>query len=57
MRLARGRTGHYDVIDFVAVLLGYALSGESTLEAFFDHLQPFAGPFMALFGRDRLRTA
>ena len=54
VHLARGRAGHYDVLDFVAVLLGYALSGESTLEAFFDRLQPFAGPFMALFGRDRL---
>lgn len=54
VRLARGRAGHYDVLDFVAVLLGYALSGEPTLEAFFDRLQPFAGPFMALFGRDRL---
>ncbi len=54
VRLARGRAGHYDVIDFVAVLLGYGLSGESTLEAFFDRLQPFAGPFMALFGRDWL---
>ena len=54
VRLARGRASHYDVIDFVAVLLGYGLSGESTLEAFFDRLQPFAGSFMALFGRDRL---
>jgi hypothetical protein len=54
LRLARGRAGHYDVIDFVAVLLGYALSGEPTLEAFFDRLHPFAGPFMALFGRDQL---
>jgi hypothetical protein len=54
VQLARGRAGHYDVIDFVAVLLGYALSGEPTLEAFFDRLRPFAGPFMALFGRDQL---
>lgn len=54
VHLARGRAGHYDVIDFVAVLLGYALSGEPTLEAFFDRLRPFAGPFMALFGRDQL---
>src|SRR6266540_7024367 len=54
VRLARGRAGHYDVIDFVAVLLGYALSGEPTLEAFFDRLRPFADPFMALFGRDQL---
>ncbi len=54
VHLARGRAGHYDVIDFVAVLLGYALSSEATLEAFFDRLQPFAAPFMALFGRDHL---
>ncbi len=54
VRLGRGRAGHYDVIDFVAILLGYALSGEPTLEAFFDRLRPFAHPFMALFGRDQL---
>ncbi len=54
VRLARGRAGHYDVLDFVAILLGYALSGEPTLEAFFDRLHPFASPFMALFGRHQL---
>jgi hypothetical protein len=54
VHLARGRAGHYDVIDFVAVLLAYALSAEPTLEAFFDRLRPFAAPFMALFGRDQL---
>ncbi len=52
--LARGRAGRYDVIDFVVVLLGYALSGEPTLEAFFARVAPFAHPFMALFGRVRL---
>jgi hypothetical protein len=30
VRLARGRMGTYEVIDFVAVLIGYALSGERT---------------------------
>jgi hypothetical protein len=54
VRLARGRAGRYDVIDIVAILVGYAVSGEPTLEASFDRLQPFARPFMALFGRDRL---
>jgi hypothetical protein len=54
VRLARGRAGHYDIIDFVALLLGYAASGEPTLETFFERLAPFAEPFMALFGRDRL---
>src|SRR6266581_2463706 len=37
-----------------AVLFGYAISGEQTLEAFYERLQPFAVPFMALFERDRL---
>src|SRR5579864_9259600 len=42
------------LIDFLAVLFGYAISGERTLEAFYARLHPFAGPFMALFGRDQL---
>jgi hypothetical protein len=54
VRFARRRFGHYDVIDFVAVLWGYAISGERTLEAFYERLHPFASTFMALFGRDRL---
>ncbi len=53
VRFARRRFGRYEVIDFVAVLLGYAISGERTLEAFYERLLPFASPFMALFGRDR----
>src|SRR6266513_1830659 len=54
VRFARRRFGHYEVIDFLAVLFGYAISGERTLEAFYERLQPFAVPFMALFERDRL---
>ncbi len=54
VRFARRRFGHYDLVDFVVVLLGYAVSGERTLEAFYESLQPFAVPFMALFGRERL---
>ncbi len=54
VRFARARFGHYDVIDFVVVLIGYALSGEPTLKAYYERLLPFAGAFMALFGRDRL---
>src|SRR6266496_1307009 len=54
VRFARRRFGHYDVIDFVAMLVGYALSGERTLEDFLDRLLPFASAFMALFGRERL---
>ena len=54
VRFARRRFGRYEVIDFVAVLFGYAGSSERTLEAFYEHLQPWADAFMALFGRDRL---
>jgi hypothetical protein len=54
VRFARRRFGRYEVIDFLAVLFGYAISGEPTLEAFYDHLSPFASAFMALFGRERL---
>jgi hypothetical protein len=54
VRFARRRFGRYDVIDFVAVLLGYAMSGERTLETFYERAQPYASAFMALFSRDRL---
>lgn len=54
VRFARRRFGRYEVLDFVAVLLGYAISGERPLETFYERLHPFAGAFMALFGRDRL---
>jgi hypothetical protein len=43
-----------EVIDCVAVLVGYILSGEATLLAFYERLAPFAEPFMALFGRNCL---
>jgi hypothetical protein len=54
VRLARARLGTYDLIDFVAVLIGYAVSSESTLKTFYERLAPFAEPFMALFGRKQL---
>src|SRR5438046_6791412 len=54
VRFARRRFGHYEVLDFLAILFGYAIGGERTLEAFYAQLQPFAGPFMALFDRDQL---
>jgi hypothetical protein len=54
VRFARRRFGQYEVLDFVAVLIGYALSGEPTLHTFYERLQPFSTPFMALFGRTQL---
>jgi len=54
VRFARKRFGRYETIDFLAILFGYAISGERTLEAFYERLQPFAVPFMAMFERDQL---
>ena len=36
VRFARARMGNYEVIDFVVMLLGYAVSGERTLKAFHE---------------------
>ncbi len=54
VRFARARFGTYDLIDFAIVLVGYVLSGEPMLLAFYERLAPWASPFMALFGRDQL---
>lgn len=54
VRFARARFGQYDLVDFVAVLIGYMVSGEPTLLAFYERLAPWASPFMALFGRNQL---
>jgi hypothetical protein len=54
VRFVRRRFGTYEVIDFLAVLFGYAISGERTLEQFYERLLPFAQPFMALFDREKL---
>jgi hypothetical protein len=51
VRLARRRFGRYEVIDFVALLLGYASSGEGTLETYAERLRPFGVALMGLFGR------
>jgi hypothetical protein len=54
VRFTRARFGTYEVLDFVAVLIGYAASAEPTLLTFYERLAPFAAPFMALFGRKAL---
>jgi hypothetical protein len=53
IRLVRGRFGTYEPIDFLAPLIGYAISGERTLADFFERVKPFEAAFMALFGRRR----
>ena len=54
VRFVRARMGKYELIDFVAMLIGYAISGERTMSAFFQRVDPFAEAFMALFGRSEL---
>jgi hypothetical protein len=54
VRFVRARMGKYEMIDFVAMLIGYAISGERTLSAFSQRVRPFADVFMALFGRSDL---
>ncbi len=54
VRLVRGRFGSYEPIDFLVVLIGYAISGERTLADFFECVAPFETAFMALFGRTEL---
>src|SRR5260370_16562664 len=49
VRFARARFGYYDLIDFVVVLIGYGLSGEPTLQAFYERLLPFSAPFLSPF--------
>jgi len=51
VRLVRGRFGSYEPIDFLGLLVGYAISGERTLANFFERIAPFETAFMALFGR------
>src|SRR6266852_2483381 len=51
VRLVRGRFGNYEPIDFLALLVGYAISGERTLSDFFERVAPFETAYMALFGR------
>jgi hypothetical protein len=49
-----GASGTTRSLTFLRCRSRYAISGERTLEAFYERLQPFAVPFMALFERDRL---
>ena len=52
VRVARGRMGRYEVLDFVLLLNSYAISGEATLKDFFEALEPVKMVLMSLWGRD-----
>jgi hypothetical protein len=45
----RGGFGNYEPIDFFALLIGYTISGESTLPDFFERLTPFGSAIITLF--------
>ncbi|MBD3886941.1 hypothetical protein IFO70_35535 [Phormidium tenue FACHB-886] len=57
VRVSRGRMGHYEVCDFVLLLLAYAVSGEASLAAFFQALSPVEHLLMAVWGRARCPVA
>jgi hypothetical protein len=40
--LTRRCFGTYDLIAFLAVLIGYAISGEPTSETFYEHMRSFS---------------
>jgi hypothetical protein len=54
VHFARARFGLYETLDFVLVLLCYAISGEPTLKAFYERLAPFTQIYLLLFGRKQL---
>ncbi len=54
VRFARARMGRYDLMDFVVVLLGYALSGERSIQDWYQRLAAHGTLFMDLFERDHL---
>lgn len=57
VHVSRGRMGRYEVCDFVLLLLGYAVSGASSLAHFFTTLQPVESVLMAVWGRQQCPVA
>jgi len=51
VQVSRGRAGRFEVIDFVLVLLTYAVSGAPTLRSFYQQAHPVASVLMALWQR------
>lgn len=54
VRFSRARMGRYELIDFVVVLLGYALSGERSMHDFYQRLAAHGDLSMGIFQRDHL---
>ena len=57
VRVERGRMGRYEVMDFVLLLMGYAISGERTIADFYRALSPVKDVLMSQWGRERCPSA
>jgi hypothetical protein len=57
VKVQRGRMGHYEVCDFVLLLLAYAVSGLPTLKAFFAELQSVKAVVMGMWQRQECPVA
>src|SRR5258708_23960193 len=55
-RFVRARVGKYELIDFVAILIGYAVSRSPTLRPFCERVQPSAASFIPRFSRPDVPT-
>jgi hypothetical protein len=53
VRVARGRAGTYAVVDFLLVLLTYAVSGTAHLKAFYAQVAPITAVLSAAWLRDQ----
>ena len=57
VRVVRGRAGHYDVCDFVLLLLAYTVSKAKTLAAFFAQAKSARPALMAVWQREDCPSA
>jgi hypothetical protein len=53
VRVERGRAGTYSVVDFVLVLLTYAVSGAAHLKAFYAQAAPLTAMLTGVWQRER----
>lgn len=54
VKVLRGRAGRYEVCDFTLPLLAFAISGEETLQSFYESLDGYNEAVMALLERNEL---
>jgi hypothetical protein len=57
VRVVRGRMGRYEVMDFVLLLVSYAISGERTIADFYRSLEPVKEVLMSQWGRESCPSA